>query len=169
MHHLFRLCCACAGLALAGSAAAGVPPGQVMAGWTPVSAGVLEGARGGFTLDSGLAVSLGIERLVSINGNVVSRTSFAVADMSRLTAEQAEQTRAALSSVNLVRNGHDTINAGALTANALGGTVIQNSLNDQVIKSATVITAGVNSMGLLKALNFQDSLGEAIARSVVHH
>ncbi|RJG22243.1 hypothetical protein D3872_05685 [Massilia cavernae] len=137
--------------------------------WTPVDASVLVQARGGFRLSSGLELSLGIEREVSINGNVVSRTSLQLTDLSRMSAEQALQTSEALSSVRLVQNGHGNIYAVAMAPQTLGGTVIQNSLNDQLIRTHTVIHSSVNSMGLLKVLNFQDTLGNALARAAGPH
>jgi hypothetical protein len=165
IHRLVRAClCAAvgfgAGIASAGIAAAGEP-----AGWRPVDTAVLDSTRGGFTLGSGLVLSFGIERLVSINGNVVARTNVELADLGRLGSGPAPQTGAALSSVNLIQNGHDNIYADASAAASLGGLVIQNSHNDQAIRSQTVISASVNSMSLLKALNFQNSVGEALARS----
>lgn len=156
-----RLRCACAAFALAASAAA--QPAAPGAGWTPVTADVLDSTRGGFTLGSGLTLSLGIERIVSLNGEVVARTSIALGDIAHLTPEQAQQQRDALSAVNLIQNGHDNIYVGALQP---GATVIQNSLDGQAIRAETVISASVNSLGLLKSLNFQGSLGDAIARSV---
>lgn len=130
--------------------------------------GLVLGA-GGFTLGGGLQVALGIERLVSINGNMVSRTLLQVPDMTRLNHEQARQTGEALASVQLIQNGHDNFYTAAMAPQMLGGTVIQNSLNDQLIRSQTVIHASVNSMGLFKTLNFQGSLGEAIARTAGPH
>jgi hypothetical protein len=134
-----------------------------------VAESVLDQSRGGFTLDTGLQLTLGIEREVSINGNVVSRTSLRLTDLSRLSVEQARQTSEALSAVKLVQNGSDNIYQAAMSGQTLGGTVIQNSLNDQLIRTHTVIHSSVNSMALLKTLNFQGSLGDAIARGVGPH
>ena len=134
-------------------------------GWIPVADAVLDASRGGFTLDTGLLLTLGIDREISINGEVVSRTSLQLTDISHLSAEQARQTSEALSAVKLVQNGHDNIVVDAMPAQALGGTVIQNSLNDQLIRSHTVIHSSVNSLTLLKTLNFHGSLGDAIARA----
>lgn len=160
----------CAGLALtlalaACPAAGQAPPPGPGAGWVPVSAAVLDAARGGFTFETGLQLTLGIHREISINGEVVSRTSLQLTDVSSLSAEQAQQTSAALSAIKLVQNGHDNIVVGAMSTQTLGGTVIQNSLNDQLIRSHTVIHSSVNSMALMKTLNFQASLGDAIARA----
>lgn len=169
MRQIYRLCCACVGIVLVATAAAAERAGAPGDDWVPVPAGELEQARGGFTLGNGLAVSFGLERLVSLNGNVVSRTSLQLADVSRWTAAQAEQTREALSSVKLIQTGHDNIYLGVTPAQMAGGIVIQNSLNDQVIRSQTVISASVNSLALLKALQFQQSLGDAIARATGAH
>lgn len=139
---------------------------ELPADWIPVAQSLLEDTRGGFTLETGLRVTLGIERKVSINGEVLSRTSLQLGDITRLGAEQIEQTRTALSSVNLVQNGRDNIYLAEMGPQALGGTVVQNSLNDQLIQTHTVIHASVNSMELLKTLNFQASLADAVVRSV---
>jgi hypothetical protein len=172
MQQLHRIARACAGIALAaGTAMAGAraPAIGPAAGWAPVAADVLDRTRGGFTLAAGLHVALGIERLVSINGNTVSRNLLQVPDMTRLSQEQARQAGEALASVQLIQNGNGNFYTAAMAPQTLGGTVIQNSLNDQLIRSQTVIHASVDSMGLLKTLNFQGSLGEAIARTAGPH
>ena len=165
-----RSACACLALALAALPARGeTPQAGFGSGWVPVGEDVLEQSRGGFTFGNGLQLTLGIEREVSINGQVVSRTSLQLTDISRLSAEQAQQTSDALSAVKLVQNGRDNIYVGAMSTQTLGGTVIQNSLNDQLIRTQTVIHSSVNSMALLKTLNFQGSLGDAIARAAGPH
>ena len=150
------LCCLLAAAAQAGAA----PPG-----WVAVDAATLDEQRGGFTMANGLALSLGIERLVAINGEVVARTSVQVADLGHLSEEQGRQTGAALSEVKLIQNGGDNIYQAAFADGAIGGTVIQNTLSDQRIESRTVINAAVNSLGLLKAINFNGNVSEAIARA----
>jgi hypothetical protein len=138
-------------------------------GWVAVDAATLAQLRGGFTTASGIALSLGIERLVAINGEVVSRTSFQVADLGRLSEEQARQTGAALSAIKPIQNGSDNMSHAAFADAALGGTVIQNSLSGQHIDNRTVIDASVNSMGLLKAINFNGNVSDAIARAAAPH
>ncbi|MBC7505834.1 MAG: hypothetical protein H7267_08955 [Sandarakinorhabdus sp.] len=121
--------------------------------------------RGGFTSANGLQVSLGVERLVAINGEVVSRTSFQLADIGRLDPDQARETSAALSAVKLIQNGSDNIYSAVFANDTLGGTVIQNSLNGQRIESSTIINSTVNSIGLLKTMNFSANVSDAIART----
>jgi hypothetical protein len=158
MHPIHRLC-AC-GLALAAASAAAAPPA---AQWTAVSPAVLDSARGGFSVGPGLVLSFGLERLVSLNGDVVARTSVQLPDIGRLTADQMRQTRAALSAVNLIQAGRDNIYVQPAAAQMAGATVIQNSLDGQAIRSQTVINASVNSLALLQALRLERSLTEALA------
>jgi hypothetical protein len=134
-----------------------------------VSADVLDAARGGFANGDGLTVSFGLERIVSLNGEVVARTSLQVPDISHLTAEQVRQTSEALSSVKLIQAGHDNIYTRSLPDQLSGTTVVQNSLNDQAIRTQTVINASANSLGLLQSLNFGRSLAEALAGAAGPH
>ena len=154
---------ACAACLLAATAQASAAPD----GWVAVDAATLDGLRGGFTTVTGLAVSLGIERLVSINGTVVSRTSFQVVDIGRIDAEQARQTSPTLSSVKLIQNGGDNMMLSGFSSEMLAGTVIQNTLNNQRIDSRTTINASVNSIAFLKSMNFNGNVSDAIARAVV--
>lgn len=133
--------------------------------WEPVDSATLEQARGGFIAAGGLEVSLGIERMVTLNGNIVSRTNLTIPDIGRLSVEQARAAGQALSAINLVRSGSDSMALAPAVQAAPGATLIQNSLNGQHIDSRTVINSSVNTLGLLTSLNFQGSLGDAIARS----
>ena len=137
------------------------------AGWAPVDGSTLDILRGGFTTPAGLEVSLGIERTVMLNGIVVAHTKVEIADLGRLSDASPEAARAALSSVQLVQNG--TGNLAALAGAVPPATLVQNTLDGQRIDSSTVIHSSVNSIGLLTALNVQDSLREAISRAALSH
>lgn len=143
---------------------AAVPAWAAPPGWVAVDAATLERQRGGFRTASGLEVALGIERQVAINGVTVARTSLQIADVGSLSAEQARETGAALSAVKLIQNGGGNIYQAAFARDTLGGTVIQNTLNDQRIDSQTIISASVNTMGLLNTLHFHGNVSDAIAR-----
>jgi len=113
-------------------------------GWVPVSAARLDALRGGFTTPEGLHIAIGIERVVSINGEQVARSIFATGAPAQLDAGR------------IIQNGaHNEVAAGLMQA---GATVIQNSLNNQTISTHTVVTANLNSAALLRDLNFQHSL-----------
>lgn len=130
--------------------------------WVPVPDSQLEQVRGGFDTGNGLAVSLGVERIVAINGQVVASSSFEIADVGRMSAAEAEATRAALQQVHLVQNGSGNIapESGTPIAAAL---LIQNTANEQLIRSQTTINTSVNSLIALKLMNIEATLRQALA------
>jgi hypothetical protein len=125
---------------LAGVAAARA---ETADGWLAVDDRQLAQACGGFDVGSGLLLSLGVERLVSINGTVVGSTHFSIPDMTQLSAAEAR-----------------------LASDAMAGMLVQNSLSDQAIRSQTTINATVANLALLKAVNFESSLREALNGAV---
>lgn len=149
-------------LSLAGRAAA-APPAFDAA--NAVDSATLDAARGGFLTADGVVVKLGLERMVTINGNVVERTEMQLGDIGKLARGEAALSREAVGELRLIQNGDVRTMAGN-AANLLGGTVIQNSLNDQMIKHQTSINATVNTAGMLRALNFGTSLNDALSIAV---
>jgi hypothetical protein len=134
-------------------------------GWARIDAGRLDSQRGGFDLPSGLTMSLGIDRMVSINGQMVSQSSFNIANVTSMTADEARQARDALGATRLVQNGAG--NFASLPSSP--GTFVQNTLNDQNIATSTIISASVNSASLLKDLNFNASVRDAGLRAIPTH
>jgi hypothetical protein len=130
-----------------------------------VDGATLDATRGGFLAGDGLLVNLSLERLVSINGNVVERTQLQLGDIGKLARGEASLSTEAVGELRLIQNGDVRTLAGDLH-NLLGGTIIQNSLNDQMIKNQTSINATVNTAGMLRALNFGTSLNNALSTAV---
>jgi hypothetical protein len=126
----------------------------------------LDAARGGFLGDDGLVVHLGLERLVSINGNDVERTQLQLGDIGKLTRGETSLSTEAVGELRLIQNGDVRMMAGN-AHKLLAGTIIQNSLNDQMIKTQTSINATVNTAGMLRALNFGTSLNNALSTVVM--
>lgn len=149
-------------LSLAGRATA-APPAFDAA--NAVDSATLDAARGGFLTADGVVVKLGLERMVTINGNVVERTEMQLGDIGKLARGEAALSREAVGELRLIQNGDVRTMAGN-AANLLGGTIIQNSLNDQMIKHQTSINATVNTAGMLRALNFGTSLNDALSTAV---
>ncbi len=126
----------------------------------------LDQMRGGFETGSGLKVSFGIERAVYINGNLVTTTSLNIADLSKLSAGQAQAAALNGASLGLIQNGpSNSFQPGAISASNIG-TVIQNTLNDQKIQALTLINASVNSLDLIKRANVQSSIQSALIDSL---
>jgi hypothetical protein len=134
--------------------------------WAVVGADMLEQMRGGFSVESGLQVSFGIDRTVSINGDVVSSTSFNLQDPSKFVSGQANIAALDGGTVRLIQNGLGNNFELGKIPNGTAATFIQNSLNDQTIQSMTVINATSNSLDLLKGMNIQSTLHDALINSV---
>lgn len=128
--------------------------------WRPVAPATLEAQRGGFVMPSGLQVSFGFERTVHVNGALVSSLRVRVADVGRITADEAAQL-AALGRTQLVRIG-----AGNAAPADVAGLVIQNSLDGQRIQVQSTLDATSNALGLLQALNTAQTLQAAATASV---
>lgn len=134
--------------------------------WTPVSDKALDNLRGGFDVGQALTVSFGIVRSVTINGDLVAQTSFNLPDITKITAEQARIASLAIAETGVVQNGVGNILTNGIRSELPTSTVIQNTLNDQTIETLTVINAGVNSLGLLKSINTQSTLKDALIGSL---
>lgn len=156
-----------AGLAMAGPA----EPASSAAQSSPfepanaVDSVALDEARGGFITANGLVVTLGLERLVTINGNVVERTGMQLGDIGKLASGQGSIPDEALGQLRLIQNG-EVRSVTPDSSTLLGGTLIQNTLNDQLIRSQTSINATVNTAGMLRAINFGTSLNNALSTAV---
>jgi hypothetical protein len=159
-----KICLLLASAAIAGQGLAGAPenafdPAQAV---DPAS---LDDLRGGFITPGGLAVSLGIERIVTINGNVAERSSLDLGDLGSLTSGATKISADTAGQVRMIQNGNASMNV-QLGRDVLGGTFIQNSLNDQLISNQTIINASVNARGMLQNMNFQSTLSNALNTAV---
>jgi len=147
-----------AGCRAGGDAALSEP--VAFASAAPVAAAILDDCRGGFVTPSGLAVTLGIERLVSVDGQVLARSAVQFGELGRL-----------LQSGQAPRPSHQMQDGGAGLSIRMGpspvdGTFIQNSLDNRMIGTTTVIQASVDANGALQAMHFQSTLANALQLTV---
>jgi hypothetical protein len=161
MHWLTHACRALLATLLAGACSTALAGPE---DWTAVDSETLDGARGGFQAAGGLNLQLGIERVISINGDVMSRTNVSIADVANMNASQMLMAREALGSAQLIQMGVNNFAPGDLGL-PNGATLIQNSLNNQAIQTHTTITSTVNSMALMKDLNFHSTIRDSVVRS----
>ena len=168
MHWLTYACRALVGTLLAGACSAALAQDKTAVigadEWAPVDTATLDGARGGFDIPGGLNISLGIERVVSVNGEVLSRTNVAIPDVASMNADQLVQAREALGNARLIQIGGNNFAPADLGLGS-GATFVQNTLDHQTILAQTTITSTVNSMALIKDLNFHSTIRDAIVRS----
>jgi hypothetical protein len=166
LHVLLRLAllavlCGCACLAHAQSA-------QRIAGLGfPVPNERLDTVRGGFDLGGGLEASLGIERAVYIDGNLVTYTSVNIPDIAHITTQQAMTLASALSTVNVQSGPGNTFDPSSL-GNTTAATVIQNTLNNQTIRNLTTLNVAVNTLDAFREEGMQQALQAAQVQALGH-
>ncbi|MBM7131702.1 hypothetical protein [Dyella mobilis] len=164
------LCAVFAGASFAGAAAAHAQsiPAQKVAGLGfPVANERLDAVRGGFDLGEGLEASLGIERAVYVDGNLVTYASVNIPDLAHVTTQQAMALASALSTVNVQvgpGNTFDPSSMGSTTA----ATVIQNTLNNQTIRNLTTLNVAVNTLGTFRDQGLQQALQAAQVQALGH-
>jgi hypothetical protein len=95
--------------------------------WSRASDSELDQLRGGFALANGVNIDFSLERLTTLNGAVVSSTSFRLPD-----------------DAFLFQNG-GLNQAPVMTGSALNS-VIQNNMDNQVIKNMTDINIAVSNL-----------------------
>lgn len=127
--------------------------------WTAVDEKRLANIRGGFVTTTGLILSLGIERSVSIDGTMVSQTNLHIQDVRSLTSADATALKNSLQPIIVQRGQANLLPSSASQLPA--ATFVQNSLNDQSIRTNTVISTTVNSGSMLKEINFMSSVHDA--------
>ncbi len=153
---------ACAAIACQGLAE---PQDDPFGSANAVAPSTLDEYRGGFTTDTGIAVSLGLERIVTINGNVADSSRIDFGDLGNLAAGRTQLSSDAATQLRIIQNGGGAVGVD-FGPSALGGTVIQNSLNNQLINNATIINASVEGRGMLQTMNFQNTLSNALNTAV---
>jgi hypothetical protein len=131
-----------------------------------MSADRLNEVRGGFITNSGLQLSFGIERAVYVNGSLVTTTSLNVSNLGSVTAGEIPTATLHNGSLTLIQNGTgNTFVPGTVSSSAIS-TVIQNTLDNQKIQSVTVLNATVNSMEMMRAINLQTAVRNAVTGSL---
>ncbi len=123
-----------------------------------VAAGILATMRGGFSGKVGgelLEMSFGIERVVSLNGEIVAATRFQVPDL-RVNSSQT---------ASLLQSGAGNHVAADIARN-LPLQVIQNTLDNQVLRQVTTIDAHVRNLELFRAVQFGATLNRQLLMSV---
>lgn len=95
--------------------------------WSRASDSELDQLRGGFALANGVNVDFSLERLTTLNGAIISSTSF------QLPGDAF-----------LFQNG--ALNQAPVMTGAALGSVIQNNVDNQVIKNITDINIAVSNL-----------------------
>jgi len=131
----------------------------------------LDEVRGGFQLEgSSLTFSIGIERAVYINGNLVATNVLNLKDLQSSaggTSVAGAAPVAAPAGALVVQNGPAGSNYVApQVAQNPAATVIQNSLDGQKIQAVTTINASVNSLQTVRAMSVANAIQYGIVSSL---
>ena len=130
----------------------------------------LDEVRGGFQLEgSSLTFSIGIERAVYINGNLVATNVLNLKELQSSAGgtSVAAASPAAPSGALVVQNGPAGSNYVApQVAQNPTATVIQNSLDGQKIQAVTTINASVNSLQTVRAMSVANAIQYGIVSSL---
>lgn len=131
----------------------------LMAASEPVPAEMLGTMRGGMQIPGGLDITFGLTHSASLNGVEQFSSSIYVDDLSRLSEAMAGDFGA--QSVLIQSGDGNLVNLDALSGQM--GTLIQNTLDSQVIATKTIIDVSVGNFG-----NFAATVGatQAIAESL---
>lgn len=165
--HGLHAAIAALGLVCAVSAHAQTAPQRIAGFGFPVANERLDTVRGGFDLGDGLEASLGIERAVYVDGNLVTYASVTIPDLAHVTTQQATALAAALSTVN-VQNGSGNSFSPSAAGNTTAATVIQNTLNNQTIRNMTTLNVAVNTLNAFRDAGLQQALQAAQVQGLGH-
>lgn len=113
------------GAAVSAGADTGARPAARNTTWMTVGDDTLAAMRGGFDLGGGVMVSFGISRVVTVNGVLLSSTSFQLPDLGRITAAQIAAFERYLGSTSVVQVGSG--NTAPTTPTADGSTSVASS------------------------------------------
>lgn len=144
--------------AVAPAWAAGPPSRELGEAWVPVDPQRLDDIRGGFQLPGGPLISFGIERLVHVNGHLVAHVSVQIPDLVHITPEQA-LALAEFQRGTVVQIGDGNV---VMPGSGAGGLVIQNTRDNQAISGLTRLNVSVDTLGLYKSINLNDTLSGAM-------
>ena len=141
--------------------------------------------RGGFDLNAGdLHLSFSIERVTFINGALVATTSLSIPSLNSLgnpqTLADSINQQAIIASlqntagsnynpVTSVQNGPNntfTLPDGLNQSTSALTTIIQNTLDNQVIRNMTILNATLTSQALVRTMAISSSLNQVLNSSV---
>jgi hypothetical protein len=124
-----------------------------------VAASQLDEMRGGFDTPQGGRIAFGFERAVYVNGQLFATQTLNVEDLARLAG--SGQPGAAV-----VQNGANNVASLAGAGSGSAPLIIQNSLNDQVIRTVTTISASVPALSTLRAVTQMRAITQGVIDAV---
>jgi len=103
----------------------------------------------------------------NVNGDLVTQTTLDFGNLTSLTPAQAAQLSEQMRALNLVQTGPGNIVDPSVNPGA-GGTIVQNTLNNQHISNQTIINASSNAMSTIKGMNSMATITDGLSRGLGH-
>jgi len=129
----------------------------------PLPEPVLAEQRGGFIDADGFKVSVGLDSLVRINDEVRSQVSLQLPDLSKL----ADGTANLANRIQVIQNGPGSSLPDGLADGLSGlGTVIQNTLDGQVIKNLKSLNIEIAGTRNLRSSQLKSRINSQIVESL---
>ena len=147
------------------AASAGPAGAAAPAAWAgpPVPETVLAEQRGGFINAEGLKVSVGLESLVRINDERRSQLSVQLPDLSQVAKGTAELS----SQLQVIQNGPgSTLSADAGDQLSGLGTVIQNTLDNQLIQNLKALNIEIGGLQSQRHSQIKSRINTQIVESL---
>lgn len=142
--------------------AAGPAPASTLGPeWRAIAPERLGTMRGGFQLPGGLVLSFGVERAVWVNGALVASTRVQIADLARMSPQQARQLQAFQQGMG-VQVGPGNV----IVAPGSGALVIQNTRDHQAIRALTTLSVDVGTLGTFQQVNAFDTVQAAVLAGI---
>jgi len=126
----------------------------------------LDAARGGYQAGKDLMFSFGVEKATYLNGVLQATSSL---NLLQPIGEGSQVSQVPV--FKLVQNGSGIPNNGkdfsafTLPGQGFQGTILQNSLDKQVITNVTKISVGLNVLGAFRENNLSSILNQQLIRS----
>lgn len=127
--------------------------------WVAIDPVRLDALRGGFDVGNGMVLSFGVERAVMVNGELVATMRVNIPDVARMTEQQAQQL-AKFNEGVLVQVGPGN---SVSPSSDFSGVVIQNSLDNQDLRTVTRLDISVDTLAAFQNLNAQAAMQSAMA------
>ncbi|MDN5940515.1 MAG: hypothetical protein L0H94_01420 [Nitrospira sp.] len=129
---------------------------------TPVSEAALDHMRGGFQSNqNGPVMSFGIEKSVWVNGQLVTSTVLNIPDLMKLDGDQNQ-------TFTHIQTGDGNTLPPGMALLPTDMTVLQNTLDNQILRDQTIINATVESLDWARSLALGDALSQATVGAIRH-
>ena len=123
----------------------------------------LASLRGGFTTQDGIDVSVGLEQLTMINGEIKTHLILDLTELDRVSENSHINIKDHGKFIQLIQSGdHNAITTDATQLSSGVLTVIQNSKDMQQIQNITLVNVDVSNFSKFLRNSLSNALGESI-------